>query len=116
MAARDNTGLSSKTGEYVRHDAKHRPSLDEIVAESGRYHLHVSLACPWAAGALSMLKLKGLEGAVTVSVVHPTWQRTKPEVDADTHCGWVYRNPGDPPLANTNGHGSFECDAANAYA
>lgn len=100
-------------GEYKRHDSKHRPSIDEIVVEPGRYHLHVSLACPWAAGSLSMLHLKGLEDAVTFSVVHPTWQRTKPEVESDTHCGWAYRSPGEPPLANPLGHGSNVCDEAN---
>ena len=42
--------VSNKDGAYVRHAAKHR--TDAVEAEAGRYHLHVALACPWAAGAL----------------------------------------------------------------
>ncbi|WP_024852031.1 glutathione S-transferase family protein [Hydrogenovibrio kuenenii] len=39
-------------------------------AEAGRYHLYVSLACPWAHRALIMRKLKGLEEMISVSVVN----------------------------------------------
>src|SRR6476469_3048831 len=39
-------------------------------AERGRYHLYVSLACPWAHRTLIMRRLKGLEGAISLSVVH----------------------------------------------
>jgi putative glutathione S-transferase len=39
-------------------------------AEPGRYHLYVSLACPWAHRTLIFRKLKGLEGMIDVSVVH----------------------------------------------
>lgn len=39
-------------------------------AEPGRYHLYVSLACPWAHRTLIMRRLKGLEQMVTVSVVN----------------------------------------------
>ncbi|MGO9173460.1 MAG: glutathione S-transferase family protein [Rhodomicrobium sp.] len=39
-------------------------------AEPGRYHLYVSLACPWASRALIFHALKGLEGFVSVSVVN----------------------------------------------
>lgn len=38
-------------------------------AESGRYHLYVSLACPWAHRTLIFRKLKKLEGLISVSVV-----------------------------------------------
>ena len=40
-------------------------------AEAGRYHLYVSLACPWAHRTLIFRKLKGLEKFIDVSVVHP---------------------------------------------
>lgn len=40
-------------------------------AESGRYHLYVSMACPWAHRTLIFRKLKGLEQHISVSVVHP---------------------------------------------
>lgn len=39
-------------------------------AEPGRYHLYVSLACPWAHRTLIFRKLKGLEDMISVSVVH----------------------------------------------
>lgn len=39
--------------------------------QAGRYHLYVSLACPWAHRTLIFRVLKGLENAVTVSVVEP---------------------------------------------
>src|SRR5688500_11462610 len=40
-------------------------------AEAGRYHLYVSLACPWAHRTLIFRKLKQLEEAISVSVVEP---------------------------------------------
>jgi len=40
-------------------------------AEAGRYHLYVSLACPWAHRTLILRQLKGLEGVISVSVVEP---------------------------------------------
>ncbi|WP_262030287.1 glutathione S-transferase family protein [Microvirga sp. Mcv34] len=39
-------------------------------AEPGRYHLYVSLACPWAHRTLIMRRLKGLEAMIDISVVH----------------------------------------------
>lgn len=66
---------SDKSGAY---DRKPRTFLDGIgpdhelfQPESGRYHLYVSYACPWAHRALIMRALKGLEDHVSVSVVHP---------------------------------------------
>ena len=41
-----------------------------FAAEPGRYHLYVSLACPWAHRTLIMRALKGLEALVPVSVLH----------------------------------------------
>ncbi len=40
-------------------------------AEPGRYHLYVSLACPWAHRTLIFRALKGLEDMISVDVVHP---------------------------------------------
>lgn len=40
-------------------------------AESGRYHLYVSYACPWAHRTLIFRAIKGLTDHITVSVVHP---------------------------------------------
>jgi putative glutathione S-transferase len=40
-------------------------------AEAGRYHLYLALICPWASRTLMARKLKGLEDAISVSVVEP---------------------------------------------
>mgnify|MGYP003382630872 CR=1 FL=1 len=42
-----------------------------FAAESGRYHLYVSLACPWAHRTLIFRTIKGLEPHISVSIVHP---------------------------------------------
>jgi len=39
--------------------------------DAGRYHLYISLACPWAHRTLIFRKLKGLEDAISLSVVDP---------------------------------------------
>lgn len=44
---------------------------DGYKAESGRYHLYVSLACPWAHRTLIFRQLKALQDHISVSVVHP---------------------------------------------
>jgi putative glutathione S-transferase len=41
-----------------------------FIAEPGRYHLYVSLACPWAHRTMIFRALKGLESMISVSVVH----------------------------------------------
>lgn len=80
--------------------------------EANRYHLYVALGCPWAAGTLAALKHKGLDTIVGHSIVHPTWAKTRPDDESDAHCGWQFKNPGDSPVPNPLGHGSFECDDA----
>lgn len=55
---------------WVTPDGAPGPSGDGgFEAEAGRYHLYVSLACPWAHRTLIFRKLKGLEDMVTVSYV-----------------------------------------------
>jgi putative glutathione S-transferase len=97
---------------YSRHAAKHRHHIKkgaQFAPEADRYHLHIALACPWADGVLAMLYLKGLDHIISHSIVHPTWAKTSPD-PADEHFGWVYKKPGDEPLSNSLGHGSFKCD------
>lgn len=71
---------SSKDGAFQREQAQRRnwvtahgqpgPSGEGgFAAEAGRYHLYVSLACPWAHRTLILRKLKGLERLIDVSVV-----------------------------------------------
>ena len=68
---------TAKTGgEFVRSEAAFRDRITAdgssgFRAESRRYHLYVSLACPWAHRTLIFRKLKRLEDAVSVSVVEP---------------------------------------------
>ncbi|MEM5501559.1 glutathione S-transferase family protein [Ahrensia kielensis] len=56
---------------WVTADGTAGPSGDGgFKAEAGRYHLYVSLACPWAHRTLIFRKLKKLEDLISVSVVH----------------------------------------------
>jgi putative glutathione S-transferase len=56
---------------WVTPDGRPGPTgSDGFSAAAGRYHLYVSLACPWAHRALIMRALKGLEQIVSVSVTH----------------------------------------------
>ncbi|MFP3495385.1 glutathione S-transferase family protein [Pseudomonas sp. SIMBA_059] len=55
---------------WVTTDGRPGPSGEGgFKAEAGRYHLYVSLACPWAHRTLILRKLKGLESLIDVSVV-----------------------------------------------
>ncbi len=56
---------------WVTPDGSPGPSgTGGFAAEPGRYHLYVSLACPWAHRALIMRALKGLDDLISLSVVH----------------------------------------------
>ena len=72
----------NKDGRFLRWESRFRswvtvdgnagPTGDAgFKAESGRYHLYVSYACPWAHRTLIYRKLKNLEDHISVSVVHP---------------------------------------------
>ena len=57
---------------WVTADGKAGPSGEGgFRAQSGRYHLYVSYACPWAHRTLMFRALKGLEDHIDISVVHP---------------------------------------------
>lgn len=63
----------STGGRFVRKDSSFRDCITpegEFPAEPGRYHLYVSLACPWAHRALIVRALKGLEHLISISVVN----------------------------------------------
>lgn len=56
---------------WVTADGSKGPSgKDGFKAEAGRYHLYVSLACPWAHRTIILRKLKGLESLISMSVVN----------------------------------------------
>ena len=61
--------------------------------EAGRYHLYVSLACPWASRTVIVRKLKGLEAAIGMTVVDPVrdergWRFSPNEPDPLN--GWAF--------------------------
>jgi len=98
---------ASTGGEFVRTDAGFRnwitadgapgPSGEGgFAAESGRYHLYVSLACPWAHRTLIFRAIKGLGDHIGVSVVHP-------EMLAE---GWEFRRD----FAGATGDELYELD------
>jgi glutathionyl-hydroquinone reductase len=62
---------------FVTHDGSPGPSgQGGFTAESGRYHLYVSLACPWAHRTLIFRSLKKLEPVISVSITEPLYGKT----------------------------------------
>ncbi len=86
----------SEDGRFVRQDDafRHWVSTDgstPFPLVAGRYHLYVSLACPWAHRTIIVRRLMGLEGAVGMTVVDPIRDER----------GWAFRDvPGasDDPI------------------
>ena len=78
----------TKSGEFKRQEDAFRECASNdgstaYAAEGGRYHLYVSLACPWASRTVIVRKLKGLEDAIGITVVDPIRD----------DLGWAFRNP-----------------------
>jgi putative glutathione S-transferase len=66
----------SPDGRFVRQESAFRRSVTAdgssgFPAVAGRYHLYAALACPWSQRSLIVRLLKGLEGAIGVSYLHP---------------------------------------------
>jgi putative glutathione S-transferase len=86
------------TGEFVRqrYSIANRITADGssgFPAEAGRYHLYVSLACPWAHRAIIVRRLLGLEQTISMSVVDPVRDER----------GWAFREGrghGPDPVCN----------------
>src|SRR6266446_4087095 len=78
----------SESGEFQRQEDAFREwiSNDESTpypAVANRYHLYVSLACPWASRTVIFRKLKGLEEVIGMTVVDPIRDEK----------GWAFRDP-----------------------
>jgi len=63
-------------GRFVRQESRFRrwvtaDGSSGLPAEPGRYHLYVSLACPWAHRTIIVRMLKGLQDVISMSVVDP---------------------------------------------
>jgi putative glutathione S-transferase len=76
----------TKTGAFKRQedafrDWVKRDGSSPYPPERGRYHLYVSLACPWAHRTIILRKLKGLEKAIGMTVVDPVRDER----------GWAFR-------------------------
>ncbi|MDQ6766902.1 MAG: glutathione S-transferase family protein [Candidatus Eremiobacteraeota bacterium] len=77
---------TSTDGEFVRQDDVFRDWVradgsSGYPAEAGRYHLYVSLACPWAQRTIIVRKLRQLEKAIGMTVVDPVRDER----------GWAFR-------------------------
>lgn len=80
-------------GHFVRDETRFHNTVmadgsNGFAAEPKRYHLYVSLACPWAHRTLLGRRLKRLESAISISIVHPHMGEN----------GWEFRDyPGSVP-------------------
>ncbi len=90
MAAHLSTSIqnwANPTGAFVRQASSFRDVVSEnsrFLPEPHRYHLYISLACPWAHRTFIALKLKGLEKVIGVTVVDWLLQEN----------GWKFDNEG----------------------
>ncbi len=78
----------SESGEFQRQEDAFRECISNdgstpYAAEAGRYHLYVSLACPWASRTVIFRKLKGLEEVIGMTIVDPIRDER----------GWAFRDP-----------------------
>ncbi|HYP17446.1 MAG TPA: glutathione S-transferase family protein [Opitutus sp.] len=78
---------NTPAGEFTRQEDAFRQWVSndgstDFPAAAGRYHLYVSLACPWAHRSLIALTLKGLTSAIGVTVVDPVRDER----------GWAFRD------------------------
>jgi putative glutathione S-transferase len=83
---------SDSGGRFVRQDSRFRDRVDER-PQPGRYHLYVSLACPWASRTVIVRQLKHLEDVLPMTVVDPVrdergWRFT--DADPDPVNGFTF--------------------------
>lgn len=95
-------------GEFVRNESlfRHWITTDgssDFPAEAGRYHLYVSLACPWAHRTLVMRALKKLENLISVDIVHPLMREN----------GWTFST--ETQAKDTEANGDSQLNANYLY-
>ena len=78
----------TESGEFQRQEDVFREWITNdgstrYAAAKDRYHLYVSLACPWASRTVIFRKLKGLEGTIGMTIVDPIRDEK----------GWAFRDP-----------------------
>lgn len=83
-----NLAPRSQSGEYIRPDSAFRNFVgieadNPYQPATGRYRLYVGLGCPWAHRTLVVRALKGLEEAISVTIVSP----------APEEGGWAFEQP-----------------------
>ncbi len=98
----------TKSGEFERQPDAFREWVSNDGSTShptaaGRYHLYVSLACPWASRTVIFRKLKGLEGAIGMTIVDPIRDEE----------GWAFRDqsgkiPPGVPFESTDSINGFQ--------
>ena len=77
----DRNARQKEIGKFIRGETSFRSWITSdgapgpsgkggFKAETGRYHLYISLACPWAHRTLIMRKIKGLDDKISLSVTH----------------------------------------------
>jgi len=94
----DDGKWAADDGKFHRAPVQFRCQIGgaDFPAERDRYHLYVSLACPWAHRALIFRKLKGLEQIIPLTIVQPHmldqgWQFDEPEpLYGFTHVHQLY--------------------------
>ena len=82
---------TASKGKFERQESRFRATISnepdsQYPVEADRYHLYVSLACPWAHRTLIFRQLKQLEGIISVSVVQAQMLEN----------GWEFGEPGTP--------------------
>ena len=76
----------AKFRNWITADGQAGPSGSSgFTPDSGRYHLYVSFACPWAHRTLIFRRLKGLEDHIGISVVHPDMLKDGWTFETDDH-------------------------------
>src|SRR6266446_3961020 len=97
----------SESGEFQRQEDAFREWISNdgstsYPAVADRYHLYVSLACPWASRTVIFRKLKGLEEVMGMTIVDPIRDEK----------GWAFR----PPSAKWPPDNSFDStDSLNGF-